>query len=358
MSAAAGAAWRALSGWLDGPASLLAERQRSSRGRSGIQARLSEDGRTLLLRSPARLGQQEAAIALPSGGDEPADIDAVSTVVKGRRVALNAPPGWVIERRIDLPLEAGDHLDGIVAARIGALSPLPAQDMLYGHRVVESDRERKRIVVAIALVPKARATAILDLLVRAGARGVEIVAPLSRDGAIVLHPQATRGAGGNGVAKALLALLLVAGVLTAGAATAARFYYAERIAAQRATVEARAAEARNRISAHMTPDTASTRPQQLALEIKNGAISALGALDDLALALPDHAYASEIMLTDGRLRIAGRTTDLPDVLTSLESSGRFVESGLVGPATRAEDDISSNFTLETRPLIRTDGALR
>ena len=48
---------------------------------------------------------------------------------------------------------------------------------------------------------------------------------------------------------------------------------------------------------------------------------------------------------------------MPDVLTALESSGRFVESRLVGPATRSQDGTTSDFVLETLPLIRTGGGL-
>ena len=61
---------------------------------------------------------------------------------------------------------------------------------------------------------------------------------------------------------------------------------------------------------------------------------------------------------EGRIRLTGRTSDLPDVLTQLESSGRFLDSKLVGTAQRAADGYSSDFELETRPLIRTGGALR
>ena len=87
-------------------------------------------------------------------------------------------------------------------------------------------------------------------------------------------------------------------------------------------------------------------------------IPALGALDDLAAALPLHAYATEIVLADGLLRVAGRTSDLPDVLTALESSGRFAGSRLIGTAQLSADGVSSDFVVETRPLIRTGGGVR
>ena len=43
------------------------------------------------------------------------------------------------------------------------------------------------------------------------------------------------------------------------------------------------------------------------------------------------------------MRLAGRTSDLPGLLTALESSGLFTDSRLVGTATRAEDALLSRF---------------
>ena len=78
---------------------------------------------------------------------------------------------------------------------------------------------------------------------------------------------------------------------------------------------------------------------------------------NLASALPRHSFATEITYADGRLRLGGRTMDLPDALTALESSGRFADSRPVGALTREEGGVFGDFVLETRPLIRTGGML-
>ena len=113
-----------------------------------------------------------------------------------------------------------------------------------------------------------------------------------------------------------------------------------------------------RSSAERTLDGVIVSSDDSSSEQKNDTISAIGALDDLAEALPVHSFATEVALAEGKLRLAGRTYDLPDVLTALESSGRFADSALIGPAVRGEDERSSLFTLETRPLIRSGGELK
>lgn len=351
-------AWHTLDDWLEGPASLMAQRWRKGRPSHVVQARMEESGKAVFLRSGRKRGAGELTIAPGQHEREQGHVEALSSLINGRHVELSTPRAWVIERRIELPLEAGEHLDGIVASRIASLSPLPAQDTLYGHRVATRDKAATRISVDIALIPKGRVAAALDIIEAAGARSTEVIAHTSHGTTISLYPRRTGRHGALGRIKLVLAIALIASVTSAGVALGARTVYGMNKAAQRTELEARAATARATIGEIMAPQEAGTAPEQAALQIKNEAVSALGALDDLAEALPAHSFATEITLMDGRLRLAGRTYDLPDVLTALESSGRFAESALVGPAVRGEDERSSLFTLETRPLIRTGGALQ
>lgn len=358
MRTALSTAWRMLDNWLEGPASLIAERWHAGRAGAGVQAHMAEDGRTVYLRASRKAVASEVPVSLGPADAAQQHIALLSPLVRGRRVELSAARAWVIERRIELPLEAGGHLDGIVASRIAALSPLPVQDTLYGHRVAGSDDAAKRIGVDIVLLPKVRVARALDLIEAAGARHTEVVAHTAQGTPITLYPRRAGRHATLGRVKFLLGFVLVVSVLAALAAAGANAIQSMQQSALRAGLEARAAAARATISEVMAPQTAGTAPEQAAIEIKNEAVSVLGALDDLAEALPAHSFATEITLMNGRLRLAGRTYDLPEVLTALESSGRFVDSALVGPTVRGEDERSSLFMLETRPLIRTGGNLQ
>lgn len=358
MRTAIDAAARALQDWIDGPASLVSEHWHSMRPGAGLDAVIAADGKTLSLSTDSRKRDEQTILPLDAGDDEEVR-SALTAIVAGRGVVVIVPQAWVIERRIELPLEAAGHVDGIVASRVSSLSPIPPHDTLHGHRVLAVDRSARRMEVAIAILPKARVARVLELVEAASARQVEIEAPFGKDGGRI---DLSRRRSGPIVAhrhiKTAFTVALAASVFAAVAVIGLDPYMSSSHAMRRADLEARAAAARDFIGNGGAGMAAATKPEQAALDIKNDAVSALGALEDLAAALPAHSYATEISLDDGRLRLAGRTSDLPDALTALESSRRFVESRLVGSATRSQDGLSSDFVLDSRPLIRTGGALR
>jgi hypothetical protein len=350
------AAIRGMDDWIAGPASLLDEFARAKSG-SRVVARVADDDGSALEIELATGRKPSAPLLVPISPDTQPPA-ALRTAVNGKAVHLGIPASWVIARRIELPMEAASHVEGIVTSRMGALSPLPASDIHFGHRVLGISREARQITVAVAVVPRSRVAAALACLNVAEARQVVISAPLPEGNAVEVSTQRQVVAGARGRIKFVLAGVLGASLAAAVTALAVRPMIHDSYAERRAAVEIRAEKARQAIALAATPDKAETAPEQEALNIKDDAVSALGALDDLAGALPTHSYATEVSFADGRMRLSGRTMDVPEVLTALESSGRFEDSKLVGPALRGEDGLTSEFEVDTRPLIRTGGALR
>lgn len=356
MASSFAAAARAMDDWIAGPAALLDEIWRSAPG-AALSATVSGDGQTLTVAASG--GRKPAAsITISLAADRAPAPANLSAMVKGKTVALNIPAPWVIARKVELPIEAASHVDGIVATRISALSPLGPSDIYYGHRILSASREAKQIAVAVAIVPKARVAAALESLAGAEARQVDIAAPFPKADPVAVLTRRASTTGARGRIKFAIAAVLGLCVVSSTLALAGRPYLADMYAERRAALEVRAEKARTAIAAATAPDKAATPPEQEALGIKDDAVSVLGALDDLALALPLHSYATEVSFAEGRMRLSGHTQDIPEVLTALESSGRFVESKLVGPALRGEDGNTLEFEVDTRPLIRTGGALR
>ncbi|MEO4001257.1 PilN domain-containing protein [Mesorhizobium sp. CAU 1732] len=349
------AAIRSMDDWIAGPASLLDELARVKSG-SRVIVSVADDGSALEIR-PASSRKPSAPLSVPISPDAQPPA-ALRTAVNGKTVHLGIPESWVIARRIELPMEAASHVEGIVASRMGALSPLPVSDIYFGHRVLEIDREARQMTVAVAIVPRSRVAAALACLNVTEARQVLISAPFPEGGAVTVSTHRQQGSGTRGRIKFLLAGVLGISVVAAITALAARPLIKDSYAERRAAVEARAEKARQAITLAATPYKADSAPEQTALNIKEDAVSALAALDDLAQALPTHSYATEVSFADGRMRLLGRTIDVPEVLTALESSGRFEDSKLVGPALRGEDGVTSEFDVDTRPLIRTGSSLR
>jgi hypothetical protein len=346
---------RGMDDWIAGPASLLDELARVKSG-SRVVARIADDGSTLEI-EPATSRKPSAPLLIPISPDAQAPA-ALHTAVNGKAVHLGIPASWVIARRIELPMEAASHVEGIVTSRMGALSPLPASDIYFGHRVLGISREARQITVAVAIVPRSRVAAALACLNMAEARQVVISAPFPEGDVVEVLTQRRRVTGTRGRIKFVLAGTLGVSLVAAVTALAVRPMIQNSYAERRAAVEVRAGKARQAIALAATPDKTETAPEQEARNIKDDAISALGALDDLAAALPMHSYAIEVSFAEGRMRLSGRTMDVPEVLTALESSGRFEDSKLVGSALRGEDGLTSEFEVDTRPLIRTGGSLR
>ncbi|MEX0404343.1 PilN domain-containing protein [Aquibium sp. LZ166] len=352
MQMTLGGVVRAFDDWLDGPASLISDSMGSGLRGKRAHIEIDPDGKTLnLLGGSAR----STAVAVRLG--EAGDAETLASAVKGRNVVLGVPDQWLIRRRIELPLEAADHMDGIVASRMSSLSPLPPGESYSGHRIAEIDRVAKRLVASIAIVGRSRLAPVLEQIERAQPRGITVEAPAAGSGgAIQLTGRAGVASARRVIRRSLAAILVLAAVVAGGSLVWGNLTAGEN-AGRRADLEARMEKARDAIVKASNPEEVATAPEQAALDIKNQAVSVVGALDDLAAALPIHAYATEIVFVDGTLRLTGKTSNVPDVLTALESSGRFVESRLVGPATRSQDGTTSDFVLETLPLIRTGGGL-
>lgn len=341
--------------WLSKPASLLDDWVRALRPRRRVELSASADGASIQA-MPARGGRPAAEFPLKDAdATEGSAAIRLKEVVAGRRVRVLIPSAWIVERNIELPLEAASHLTGIVASRLSALSPVPPAEALHGYRVSTTDRGTQKIQVSVAIVPKARLSVLLGLLAAANPREIELRAMLAGDVEITLM-SSRGGPARNTGAKAALATLLILAIGGAGAVLGARAWLGAEMAQERAALERRAEAARDTIAAATAPVVADSVPEQVAQQIKQEAISVIGALDDLAAAMPLHAHAVEISLEGDIMRLAGRTSDLPGLLTALESSGRFADSRLVGTATRAQDGLLSDFVLQTRPLSLTGGS--
>lgn len=357
MRSSFGGALSALDAWIDGPATLVNERWHALRPGDRVVARIAEDGSSVMLAPQGRGSASPSFVPLDPGQEAQARA-ALATTVAGRDLTIVVPRHWVIERHAELPLEAASHLEGIVAARVSSLSPIAPHETLFGHRVTTVDRASKKLLVGIVILPRSRIARTLEVMETVKWRELAVEAPFGENDRITLYPRRSGVAVSHRRVKRLTTMLLAASVASMLAVFVAGPFVDAYYEGRRAEFDARAATARAAIVAAAQPDKAATLPEQAALDLKNDSISALGALDDLATALPSHSFATEISLVEGRIRLTGRTTDLPDVLTQLESSGRFLDSKLVGTAQRAADGYSSDFELETRPLIRTGGALR
>src|SRR5690606_23116972 len=84
---------------------------------------VADDGNVLEFK-PASGRKPSAPLSMPISEDAQPPA-ALRSAVNGKTVQLGVPASWVIARRVELPMEAASHLEGIIASRMGVLSPLP-----------------------------------------------------------------------------------------------------------------------------------------------------------------------------------------------------------------------------------------
>ncbi|MCU0830234.1 MAG: PilN domain-containing protein [Rhizobiaceae bacterium] len=343
-----------LDDWFDGPAGWLAERLAVRRAPRLMPAQLHEDG-TLHLGA----GRGGGAMVVPKAETAPqALLNAARKRIEGRSVSLALPDNALIRRTLTLPAEAAEHLGGIVAARLAALSPFPADAVHAGHRIIAAARDGK-IEVEVLIAPKAASADAASVFSRLGASAVRLTGGaeavvLSAPGAV----EKPREAGRKAIKLSLKVVTLLCGISLATLLAGAPYVMsALELESQSFALRTEAAKAKIAALAGRTEALGSAEEQALA--IKDNAISIALALDDLARAMPDSAHAMEIAFADGVFTISGRASDVPELVTALEESGRFTATALLGQS--ADEDETGvggpvEFQLTTRPLALAGGA--
>jgi general secretion pathway protein L len=335
-----------LDDWFDGPASWLAERAGARRSVRPLAARLHADG-TLHLTAT----RGSAAMIIPKADNAPQPVVAAARKrIEGRTVSLALPDDAIIRRTLTLPAEAAEHLQGIIAARLAALSPLPAESVDTGHRVLSTAQDGK-IEVEVLIAPKARTAEAMTVLTRLGASallltGGERDVVLSSPGATAQPRQTGRKAIKFGLkVTTLLSVLALGAVVAGGPAVMASL----ELEGESFALRAEAAKAKIAALAGRTKALGTNEEQALAL--KDQAVSLALALDDLAAAMPDTAHALEVAFANGVFTISGRASDVPQLVTALEESGRFSQTALLGQSSDEEEGETGQtaFSLATRP---------
>jgi general secretion pathway protein L len=344
-----------LDAWFGGPASLLAEWLSFRRKTRFVPARCDENG-VLHLNEGAALAQR-----VETGRDvAPAQLSAVKKLLDGRAVSVRLPEAFAMRRSLILPVEAGAHLDGIVAARLAALSPLPVDMVLAGQAIAAPSAENGQMRVDVAIVPRAKVLPLETLFAACGVAEKRFTVDngATADRLIVLRagtaePKRARPATGfKRLLQALTGLSVAAGI----AALAGGPYVMAGQKLEADALQLRIDAARAAITAAIDGTIAKGGAEERALLLKGEAQSLALSLEDLALALPDGAHALEITFQNGQLTLSGRGDNVPAIVTALEQSGRFAQTAILGQARDPENPSITTFSMVTRPLALSNGS--
>jgi general secretion pathway protein L len=336
--------------WLDVLAGAYVAQCEAWRGRRALVV-TREGNRFVIRRGPADV-ERMAAPGAPAEGDrseivavvEPGQpvSDDVSQLSRSGFVILELPDESVAVRRVAVPAQAREFVDGIVRNQMERLSPWRVDQAVHGFAVDPDGEDRARLDVRVLIASREAIDAAREQLAAIGLSVDRVVGALrNADGAkpvtlwsrLVDVSPATRsrmrlqiGVGIAGTIAACLGLSLWA-IVSAQFIGAARDDAATRISALRRQLEA-----------PLTLKSAPSLPaNQRVWYEKEMAPSAAIVLEALSRALPDTAHLTELNLHGATLNIAGLTSDAPSLIAPLERSGSLTDVRFSAPTTRGSD---------------------
>jgi general secretion pathway protein L len=272
--------------------------------------------------------------------------------LRDSRISLFLLPNDFIFRSIELPVQAGEFVAGIVRTQIDRLTPWNLKDAAFGWsapRPIGVDR----IACTVAAAAQTTVSRYLDIFKAAKPRAIIVYArnPSKADLPPIKVGEAYAASAINlrRVRDALIAALICSGV-AAGIASVGAMTVRARLETQRldlAQAERSAIEQRR-----------STRPNstdvahQFIEQKKLSTLPSVLILETLSEILPDHTYVTELRMDGNKVNIIGISRDAPSLIGTIEKSPRFSQASFFAPTTKSQSEAGERFHIEAllRPL--------
>ncbi|MGH6912705.1 MAG: PilN domain-containing protein [Geminicoccales bacterium] len=258
-------------------------------------------------------------------------------------IALSGELG--LRKIVSLPLAAKDDLAQLLRFEMDRLTPFRADEVYFAQRIVETDLQDRRIVVELAVAPKATVDQALESARSAGVvparlelvdAGIGGASPLN----LLPHEPADR-AGERRLSRVLLLLaLLLAIIAVAVPLQRQRSRLAEltdQIAATRAQAE-QSHDLRERLDQL-------TRTSSFLLAEKGRRASATDILAELTRLVPDQAHLHQLTLAEGEVQLHGSAATASDLIGLLDGSPLFRAPQFRSPVTQGGEDGAERFHL-------------
>jgi general secretion pathway protein L len=275
-------------------------------------------------------------------GQFPCDSEGLGRLFS--RLAGNPPQlmlaleqGVLLDKTLVLPAAVEPDLDRVLRYEMDVETPFAADQVYWNWTIDKRDRTEGKIVVTLALLPRARLSGLLSLLHQHGVSPQAILAPRS-DGTTVRLPLVHTGKdGGRPVWRRprvlwglCLALAVVAVLLPfVRQSLVARDIDARIAAARGAAMEAQALQSRL--------DGTAGGGDVILLERGHFA-DPLRVLADLTEALPDDTFISDFSLKGHKLTVAGQSSSATRLIGTLATNTLFHDPSFASPVTRLGPD--------------------
>ncbi len=297
---------------------------------------LSADGALQL--AVRRAGRTAPAGLFPR---DAAGLAAARAALAGvRRVGpavIALPEGSLLQQDAALPLAAERDPATVLRYEMDRLTPFSATDVAWSWQVVRRDPANNRLVVRLAMVPRAEIADLLAVLDRIGVHPTRLEA-----GNVALDLQAP---GRTGRQRSVTRALAIACAVLAAVACAAPVIRQQRdMARVEDAIDALKPRLalvdglRSRLAAH-------TSAEQLLQTETARAGNALLALAAVTRALPDDTYLTALAMKDRQVTLTGRSAAAARLIGDLSAAPELRNPTFAAPVMRLGGDKLDQFSI-------------
>jgi general secretion pathway protein L len=248
---------------------------------------------------------------------------------------LRLPPGTVLSRDVQLPIEAARDLPAVIGFEMDRLTPFSAGEVYWSAADITPDRARGRVTLRLSIVLRAPVEALNRALARIGLTPSYIDTGTDRIGLDTTHPRQNllrRGlfpalCGGLALACVAMPFIRQQMALDAAARTIAAY--------QPATDTALA----------LRQQLATAAAGHSAIAAARRAGDALQVLATLTSALPDGTWLSDLTLKSGDLSFDGQSTGAAQLIGLLSAVPGLHDPSFTAPVTRTADGKADVFSM-------------
>ncbi|MGH1481824.1 MAG: PilN domain-containing protein [Geminicoccales bacterium] len=325
--------------WVGELAGLLPRAARRTSGSSRSHLLLIRNGEdTVLIEQAGRRGAKKL-------GSSSGDPRLALTYLNDRRyrkwpivVRLGGHLG--LRKVVDLPLVASEELGQLLYFELDRLTPFKAEDVGFNWRVLEADRKKNRLQVALEMAPKAVLDDVLNLVAEHG-REVDRIELEGDNGSkdsngslpLDLMPRAVQEPEQSSRRWTRHALpLLVCGLAVVAVALPLQKQQTL-IDQQDQQIKPLRAEAEKSLALREALEASATTKRFL-IAAKNDRVTMTEVLAELTRLIPDHSHIIQLQIHDSKIEINGLTGQASDLIAIFDQSPMLSSPQFRSPVTR------------------------
>ena len=285
----------------------------------------------LCIEDPAQSGGQEVCHPIRNAAAADGNYPRTSPL---RRCDLVLDSSLVLQRELEMPVDAESGLRRVLAFSMDRYTPFNESDVLFDYTVNRRDGVTRKLFLTLHVTPKESVNNVLrhlagmgieartmDVATADGGRaGINLIAPERRS----TGPLSQRG--NRWLMFSALILLLIAVALP--------FVQRQQIAARlQSEVEQLNSQLRQAETDRMELDARVER-MRIIHSASNAAPAMMDVLLELTRLMPDDAWAGQVSIKSGRVRLTGEAGAASELLTLLSNSAIFSDPRFEAPLTQ------------------------